>query len=101
MPMLQRGPGSLQAGVLVSDFRRDDTVTARKAHTCEECPRPIKPGDTYVRHVGCWEGEFYSVASCVRCARLRTKVIERYPPVYWDEGPAFGELLEYVRESRR
>ena len=32
---------------------------------------------------------------------LRRKAVDRYPPEFPNEGPAFGQLLEYLRECRR
>ena len=61
----------------------------------------ICPGTRYLRVAGKWDGDMFSESMCLRCARLLRKAMKRYPPVYYDEGPAFGELLEYLRQARR
>lgn len=96
------------------DFHDEREATARKPHRCCEahtssagerwgCVRTaeIKPGARYVRMTGKFDGEMYSVAMCLRCRRLLRKAWKRYPPVHEEEGPAFGGLLEYLREARR
>ena len=87
------------------EFYRERLVRARKPYTCCEgnCKRTerINPGDLYQCVTGKWNGEVSTIRSCVRCARLRKRVVDRYPPDYPAEGPGFGELLEYVTECRR
>lgn len=46
-------------------------VRARVKHKCLECGDEIKPGSTYQRVSGKWEGEFSSMATCAPCAAVR------------------------------
>lgn len=88
----------------MSDFHTTRTVVARRAHVCVEagCTKEIRSGDAYVRETGRFDGQFYSIKVCVRCTRLRTKVWRRYGKHYdYDEGPQYGELLEWARRARR
>lgn len=74
-------------------------VTARKSHVCCECRKPIPPGVRYVRTSGIWDTA-RTFKTCVRCHRLRTAAIKKYPPMFVEEGPAFGELRDWLREGR-
>ncbi len=87
----------------MSDFNSTRTVTARKEHKCAEshCRRKILPGDKYVRIASVWDGDFFSLKSCVRCERLRRKARKRYGDYFRDgDGIIYGELLNSIREAR-
>ncbi len=87
-----------------NDFHSEAKVVARKPHQCCEggCRRVIVQGVAYVRIRGVFDRDFYSVASCKRCVRLRQKAWARYGEHYdYDGGPVFGGLLEWLREARR
>lgn len=50
----------------------DKMQRARKAHTCCECRRTIKPGETYQRAEGLdGNGHWFRFATCLGCTRLR------------------------------
>ena len=81
----------------------DKIVVARKDYKCCECKKIIKKGKRYRCFHACWPGidGWDSFRYCLRCGNLRNLVIKKYPPDQPEEGPAFGELFEYIRESRR
>jgi len=72
-------------------------VYARKDHVCCECGKTIPKGQKYQYFKACWPqlGGWLSFKTCVRCSEIRDSVIDKYPPTYEDEGPAFGELWDY------
>ena len=91
-----------------ADFNHEETVTARKAHRCEEsgggCTKKIRAGDAYTKLAGLFDGDFYSAKLCARCARLYHKVWQRepYSSVCQDDGgPLFGSLLYWLKEARK
>ena len=49
------------------EFFTERHVTARKTHRCEACGGEIRPGETYCRQTGKWEGDFFSRAWCAHC----------------------------------
>lgn len=72
---------------------------ARKEHKCCECHNVIQKGAIYIYCSGIWEGSPDSFKTCERCDRVRTLAIKKYPPDFEEEGPAFGQLKEYIREE--
>lgn len=76
-----------------SDFAATKAVTARKRHVCEECFRPIDPGETYQRTAGSWEGDFFTNIACAHCHVFR-KYIDRADD-YYNEG-YYGGAGEWV-----
>lgn len=80
---------------------RERTATARIEHRCCECLKLIEIGEKYISATGIWNGAWESHKTCARCDHLKTLTLRKYPPVHDDEGPIFGELMEYIRESRR
>jgi len=73
--------------------------------SCEicECNRSIKKGDKYWYFEAYWStiNGWGNHKTCLKCENLRKLVEDKYPPVYAEEGPAFGQLFEYIREERR
>jgi len=45
-------------------------LTARKAHTCDECGREIGPGERYNRVRGLWDGHWSVFKTCAHCDAL-------------------------------
>jgi len=74
---------------------------ARKDYKCYECSRTIRKGEKYWYFAGHWQDGWQNFKHCLRCKNLYDLAIAKWPPVYNDEYPAFGELKEYIRESRR
>ena len=92
----------------MSTFHCERKVKARVQHECEEsgtgCVRTatILPGQVYVRVAGKFDGQFYSVKLCARCARVSRKVWSGdFGDFESDEGPVFGGLLEWLAEALR
>lgn len=76
------------------------TVTrpvARKAHVCEECGHPIRPGQRYVRTTGIWDHEPGSHAQHEDCRALLKDIASTHCDGVW----VFGDLRECVREHYR
>lgn len=74
-------------------------VRARKQHRCCECRISIKPGDTYSRVEGLWDGRFQTYKTCTPCAEARDWLSRLMPS---DEcGPTFGDLHDYLADEWR
>ena len=82
---------------------RETTPKAAKEHKCCECRRAIKPGETYQRIEGCWDGDWITFKTCHPCAEKRQGIITLALDKGYrdDEMPAFGELHEYAQEVTR
>lgn len=77
--------------------------TARKDHHCDECGRTISRGAAYVYVTGLFDGSWWSVKICARCDRAWTRAHDSGAlwDCHWDDdGPSYGELLEWLREER-
>lgn len=58
-----------------SPEQRPGTVhrqTARRAHTCAECPVPIQPGESYIYLNTFDRGKWSRYVLCQRCERIRS-----------------------------
>lgn len=79
-------------------------VKSRKTHRCCECRRLLAVGTRYVRANGIWPGSAAnyaaSYATCQRCERVKGLALRKYPPVYPEEGPAFGMLRDWISDTR-
>ena len=75
-------------------------VKARKLHRCCECRRLLAVGTRYVRINGIWPEGAASFATCQRCERVKVLALRKYPPVYPEEGPGFGMLRDWLRDTR-
>ena len=86
------------------DLYQESYPVARKHHECGEpfCRRTrnIRPGQVYMRAWGVWGGEAATHKRCERCARLYNRA-SRLTEDPIEDGPAFGELLEWLQEARR
>jgi hypothetical protein len=45
--------------------------TARKPNRCDECKRPIQPGELYNFAAGCWDGDWNAYKTCAVCHEIR------------------------------
>lgn len=76
--------------------------TARKDHRCSECGEAIRPGTTYDRIFGVWEGDAVTFKICPACYALREQVadIERSRGCAEDESyPPLGMLHESISDQ--
>lgn len=71
---------------------------ARKEHKCGECHGIIKKGEIYHMYHGIHDGTPFRAKICTHCEVIVE--IFRAEAVDAEDGPAFGELYEYVFESR-
>lgn len=79
---------------------QSNQVKARKDHTCCECLKLIRKGQSYIRTSGIWDTP-ETFKTCERCDRLRGLAMEKYPPDFQEEGPAFGMLHQWIRDCRK
>lgn len=80
------------------EFFTERRVTARKPHRCEECRRPIVPGELYVKASGKWDGNLDSFGFCLFCRELARQADARHEGVLGGDCIAFGELREALNE---
>lgn len=74
---------------------------ARKAHKCDECGKPIEPGQLYYYGSGKFDGDFYEIKECRRCRFDVHRVVrdELSHGCHWSEAfPPHGELGEALNE---
>ena len=78
-------------------------VTARKDYKCCECRRQIKQGDEYWYFEACWPSVngWESFKTCLRCECVKMLALDKWPEPDPEDYPAFGELYDWIRESRR
>jgi len=81
------------------EFYRKRSPKARKEHRCEECNRPIKPGDRYEYVTAKWEGYLSSFRTCQRCVDLRQWVKNNVPCFCWTHGGLLEDAEEAVSEA--
>ena len=74
---------------MVDCILSDTEHTARAAHHCGLCHRPIAVGDRYHRQRGIWEGEPYTFKSHVEC---RVAAVERHHNSGWTYGLSLDDL---------
>lgn len=51
---------------------------ARKAHRCEECRQPIKPGDEYEHCRGLTDGYWMTFKTCKSCVVMRNSIFRTW-----------------------
>jgi hypothetical protein len=54
-----------------NEFYDADIITARKEHRCSECHRPILPKQQYEYASGKYDGDFFTVKTCLDCMNIR------------------------------
>lgn len=52
----------------------DRIVSARTAHTCNECISPVMPGTRYRKHTGIYGGEIHHYSFCAECCAAMAQV---------------------------
>lgn len=53
------------------EFHKSTIRTAKKEHICGECDRKIHPGEKYEYISAKYDGEIFSVTTCIDCLSLR------------------------------
>lgn len=76
---------------------------ARKQHRCDECFRPIAPGEQYERVFGVWDGDASTFRTCAQCLALREYVLAHVPCLCWSHGSMIDDCIstadEYAHEA--
>lgn len=54
-----------------AEFQSLEICTARKEHRCEECREIIPARTKYERIAGKFDGDFYTVKTCLICSEIR------------------------------
>lgn len=81
----------------MSDFYHGQEVKAsRKRHRCDECSGDILIGESYFRHAGVWEGDFFRSKNCQDCEFLR---YEYNADLEWEDRAPLGELSGHLSEE--
>ena len=78
------------------DVYDESRLTARKAHECDACDLPIRPGDGYWRIFYRFEGRAEHVKRCLRCQVIHEHLRTLAPGEMW---PA--EKLDCGEEYRQ
>lgn len=74
-------------------FYCERTVTARKAHVCEECGEQIQPGEKYITGSGKFDGVFFTRKVCLQCEQLGQNF------GCYCLGALYDEILEWALEA--
>ena len=72
------------------DFSERREVKARKPHRCSECRQEIPVGTTYEYVAAKFDGDFYTIKTCLPCAEIREAFV--------DGAFNYGDLWEEMRE---
>lgn len=71
------------------EFQSVSTPKARKQYRCVECGAEIRKGTRYERTSGKFDGDIYTVKTCLVCAEIADA---------FSEGIVAGELWAEIRE---
>ncbi len=82
------------------EFSSRSYPKARKQHRCEECGKPINPGEQYECVAGKWDGYFSTFNTCPRCVDLRRWVTNSIPCFCWAHGNMLDDAREAVDQAR-
>lgn len=72
---------------------------ARKAHKCEECGRQIKPGESYERVSGMWDGCITVFCTCSHCCDIRQFVKNSVPCFCWAHGSMIDDASQAIDDA--
>lgn len=79
-----------------TEFWRERLIKrARRAHTCGECRRQIREGESYLYVSGVWDGDFGTHKVCSDCR----SVIDAFFCNGYVFGQVWDDLREYAREA--
>lgn len=76
-------------------LKRVDVRSARKAHRCDECGRPIEVGEPYEYVFGTWDGGTAWYHTCPECRSLQQWVQAHVPCFCW----AYTAMLQDARDT--
>lgn len=74
------------------------TRKARKAHRCEECSRPILPGEKYELATGKWDW-ISTFKTCQHCVSMRDFMRNSVPCFCWAHGSMRDDLREAMEDA--
>jgi hypothetical protein len=72
---------------------------ARKRHKCDECDRPMLPGENYERVTGKWEGELSVLTTCSNCLDIRQFVKNSVPCFCWAHGSMHDDAYSAIQDA--
>lgn len=78
------------------EFFSERTVVAKKKHVCDECRRPIYPGDKYEYFSGKSDGDFWTAHQHTYCANFCRYV--NHKSGLMDGCTPFGDTLFCLQE---
>lgn len=84
----------------MSDVHHEKEQRARKAYTCDECQRPIKPGTVYSYCSWLYEGASYVTRLCLRCKRAWRRAWQRWGWSDPNDSPGIGWLCAFLWDNR-
>lgn len=67
------------------DVYEERRRVARKAHECDACDLPIRPGDLYYAVSLVWDGTAETVKRCARCQMMHEHLRELAPGETWPD----------------
>ena len=78
------------------DVHNDSHPAAQKHHTCRECRRTIKAGESYELVRVLWDGSWNTIKTCTHCQAAR-EFLGKYCSG-WVYGEVLDELVEHYDE---
>lgn len=74
---------------------------ARLYHRCDECMKPILPGEQYERAAALYDGGWDVMRTCCRCLEARDYIEAHAPCFCWLHGSMLDDAREVLRENAR
>lgn len=93
MPMCDYAVGDYDPVVVLHDRKR----RARKWHRCDECVRPIAPGEVYCAERYVSDGNAYSHKTCAHCRRVRDWLMRECGGFMYSH--VTQDILDHAQES--
>ena len=82
-------------------FSKRSVKAARKAHVCDECSKPIRPGEPYEYLAGKWDGWHGQFRICRHCQSLLEWALISVPCFCWGYGNMLQDIADMVAQVRR
>lgn len=80
------------------DVYSANRMTARKAHRCSECCKPISPGEQYERAAALYDGSWQTERTCCRCLAVRDYVTAHAPCFCWMHNSMLDDARQVIDE---